>query len=77
MWPNDLVLIPQDPGRIIPMTLRNWICTGLLLVSFIALQGCSVQDPEQPAVGSISVKANKTDDSPLLAPGKKAPAAPK
>jgi hypothetical protein len=41
----------------------------------VAAEGCGgVQDPDQPPIGSISVKANKDDDTPVLAPGKKAAA---
>jgi hypothetical protein len=48
---------------------------GLLLMVFAATCGCGgVQDSDQPAVGSISVKSNKDDDTPIIAPGKKAPA---
>jgi hypothetical protein len=56
------------------MTLRQWICTAVLLASFVAIPGCGVQDPDQPAVGSISVKANRDADTPSIAPGKAAPA---
>ena len=60
---------------VIDMTHRLKIGGGLLLVSLAAACGCGGgQDPDQPAVGSISVKADKNDDTPILAPGKKPPA---
>ncbi len=60
------------------MTVRVKFCIGILLAAFAATcWGCGVQDPEQPAVGSISVNANRDDDKPVLAPGKMAPANPK
>jgi len=44
-------------------------------MALAAACGCGGgQDPDQPAVGSISVKADKNDDTPILAPGKKPPA---
>jgi hypothetical protein len=52
------------------MALRQRICSGLLLTGLAVTSGCGVQDPEQPAVGSISVRASRDDDSPNLAPGK-------
>jgi hypothetical protein len=60
------------------MTLRLRIRHGLLPLALTLTSGCGgIQDPGQPAVGSISVKADKGDDTPVVAPGKKAPADPK
>jgi len=47
------------------MTLRHRIGGGLLLLvtAFVATSGCGgVQDPDQPAVGSVSVPATRDDD---------------
>jgi hypothetical protein len=59
----------------IGMTLPLRIGRGLLLMAFAATCGCGgVQDSDQPAMGSISVKSDKDNDTPITAPGKKAPA---
>jgi hypothetical protein len=60
------------------MTLRLRIRHALLPLVLASTCGCGGgQDPDQPAVGSISVKADRGDDTPVVAPGKKAPADPK
>ncbi len=39
----------------------------LSLAVFAFFSGCGVQDPEQPAVGSISINARgENDDKPLV-----------
>lgn len=52
------------------MAFRKRIWSGLLLTGLAVTGGCGVQDPEQPAVGSISVEANREDDASGLAPAK-------
>jgi hypothetical protein len=48
------------------------ILCGFMLIAFGTTFGCGVQDPSQPPMGSISVKANKDgDDNPNIPPGKK------
>jgi hypothetical protein len=55
------------------MALRQWICSGLVLMALASTSGCGgVQDPDQPAMGSISVKASRDEDEPNLAPRKTA-----
>jgi hypothetical protein len=41
----------------------------LLLISLVAQPGCGIQDPGQPAAGSISVGA-KSDDGSRFSPKK-------
>ncbi len=53
------------------MALRNRIWIGLLLTGLAVTGGCSVQDSDQPSVGSISVGVNRDDDAPNLVLGKK------
>ena len=48
----------------------------VLLLLSMAFQGCSNPDPDQPAVGSISVKP-KSDDDGIRLPQKSARAASK
>jgi hypothetical protein len=53
------------------VALRQRIWIGLLLATLAMTGGCGgAQDPDQPAVGSISVKAAREDDTPSLTPGK-------
>jgi hypothetical protein len=52
------------------MALRQRIWSGLLLTGLAVTGGCGVQDPDQPPVGSISVRASRDDDAPSLAPGR-------
>ncbi|HEY2154469.1 MAG TPA: hypothetical protein VGH33_02485 [Isosphaeraceae bacterium] len=52
------------------MTSHRRIWIALLLVGLAGAAGCSVQDPTQPAVGSISVGARKDSLAPSLPPGK-------
>lgn len=49
------------------MTFPRRIWIGLLL---IGTAGCSVQDPTQPPVGSITAGARKESTAPNLPPGK-------
>jgi hypothetical protein len=57
------------------MTFSKRLWIGLLLVGLAGSVGCSDQDPDQPAVGSISVGARKDSPAPSLPRGK-AKAAP-
>ena len=59
------------------MTLRLRAGGGLLLTALAATCGCGVQDRDQPAVGSISVKADKSDDAPIKAPARTPAGRPK
>ncbi len=52
------------------MTVRGRIGVGLLLVGLFGTGGCSVQDANQPPVGSISVGARKDSVAPDAARGK-------
>jgi hypothetical protein len=52
------------------VALRQRLWSGLLLTTLAMTGGCGVQDPGQPAVGSVSVKATREDDTPSLTPGK-------
>jgi hypothetical protein len=58
------------------MTSHKRIWIGFLLIGLAGTGGCGVQDPDQPAVGSISVGARRDDPAPSLPPGntKAAPA---
>jgi hypothetical protein len=47
---------------------RFWI--GLLFVVLAGAGGCGVQDPTQPAAGSISVGAHKDETAPSVLSGK-------
>jgi hypothetical protein len=56
------------------MTFHKRIWFGLLFIGLAGTGGCGVQDPDQPAVGSISVGARRDDSAPSLSPGKVKPA---
>ena len=45
------------------MRLTMRACTVLIIAASVATSGCGVQDSEQPATGSISVKADKDDET--------------
>ncbi len=52
------------------MTFSKRLGIGLLLVGLAGSVGCDDQDPDQPAVGSISVNARKDSPAPGLPAGK-------
>jgi hypothetical protein len=52
------------------MTFHKTIWIGLIVVGLAGTGGCGVQDPDQPAVGSISVGARRDESGPILPPGK-------
>jgi hypothetical protein len=52
------------------MTFSKRIGIGLLLVGLAGSIGCTGQDPDQPAVGSISANARKDSPVPSLPAGK-------
>jgi hypothetical protein len=52
------------------MTFQKRVWIGLLLFGLAGTIGCGVQDPTQPAVGSISVGARKDDVGPSRPAGK-------
>jgi hypothetical protein len=52
------------------MVLRRKIWIGLLFLAVAGTGGCSVQDPDQPPAGSISVGARKDSTAPNATAGK-------
>jgi hypothetical protein len=67
--PSALIRRAETSQRIV-MTFHKRLWIGLLLVGLAVSAGCSGQDPNQPAVGSISVGARKDSAAPNLPPGK-------
>ncbi len=52
------------------MLLFRNVGIGLLIVALVGVNGCGVQDPTQPPVGSISVGARKDNAFPNVPAGK-------
>jgi hypothetical protein len=67
--PSALIRRAETSQRIV-MTFHKRLWIGLLLVGLAVSVGCSGQDPNQPAAGSISVGARKDSTAPNLPPGK-------
>jgi hypothetical protein len=58
------------------MKFRRRTSFGLLLLGLTGAGGCSVQDADQPAIGSISAGARKDTLAPKTAPAKTKTAPP-